>query len=424
MSRLGFHYYPDDQHYTQRELERWLPILHDLGAGWLVLVGSPLRSVPEPFVTGLLEAGVEPIVHVPVPVGAVTPADLDPLLHGYARWGVRYVAVFDRPNVRGGWAQDSDWGRPGLIDRFLDRVLPIWEAERAAGLKPVFPALEPGGDYWDTAFLEAALRGMVKRGADALLSEMALAIFGWTYGHPLDWGSGGPEKWPEARPYRTPQGCQDQRGLRLYEWHRAAAVRAGAPSMPMIVLAGGALPGEGESDPSGEVHAERNLSIARLLTQGEIPGYVQNFAFFLLAASAGHALAHAAWFPANGSPRPVVGAFQRLATSLDRPMAAKSPRPIRHYLLLDPASSPWAMLSDFVSAFRPTVGFSVEEARWADQVSIVGDGFPAEVEDRLKQAGCQVQRLSLSSLARRPAPKATSPRPNNIAAMLSGVIHG
>jgi hypothetical protein len=82
------------------------------------------------------------------------------------------------------------------------------------------------------------------------------------------------------------------------------------------------------------------------------------------------------------------------------------------------------MLSDFVSAFRPTVGFSVEEARWADQVSIVGDGFPAEVEDRLKQAGCQVQRLSLSSLARRPAPKATSPRPNNIAAMLSGVIHG
>lgn len=423
MSRLGYHYYPDDQHFTRRELDHWLPILRSLGAGWLVLTGSHLRSVPEPFITGLVEAGVEPVVRIPVPVGAVTPADLEPLFHGYARWGVRYVAVFDCPNLRSGWAQDSDWGRPGLIDRFLDRVLPMWEAERAAGLKPVFPALEPGGDYWDTAFLEAALRGLVQRGAKVILAEMTLAIFGWTFGRPLDWGGGGPGKWPEARPYHTPHGCQDQRGLRLYEWHRAAAARAGAPSMPMIVLAGGALPGEGEADPSGEVHAERNLSIARLVTQGEIPGYIQSFAFFLLGAPADHALAHAAWFPATGAPRPVVGAFQTLAASLDRPTAGKNPRPIRHYLLLDP-SSPWAMLGDFVAAFRPTVGFSLEEARRSEQVSIVGEAFTAEVEDQLKQAGCQVQRISLASLARRPAPKSTSPRPNNVAAMLSGVIHG
>lgn len=423
MARLGFHYYPDDLHYTQRELERWVPILHSLGAQWLVLTGSALRSVPEPFVAGLLDAGLEPIVHIPVAVGKVSPGELEPLLRGYGRWGVRYVAVFDRPNLRAGWVQDSDWGRPGLIDRFLDRALPMWEAERAAGLKPVFPALEPGGDYWDTAFLEGALRGMIQRGADTILTEMVLATFGWTLGRPLDWGAGGPEKWPEARPYHTPQGCQDQRGLRLYEWQRAAAARAGAAPPPMIVIAGGALPGEGESDPSGELHAERNLSIARWLGQGEIPAYVQAFAFYLLAAPADHTLAHAAWFPENAAPRPVAGAFQKLAASLDRPLAAKSPRPIRHYLLLDPAAAPWTMLADFVAAFRPTVGFSIEEARWAEQVSIVGDGVPAEVDSQLQVAGCQVQRISVSSLTRRPAPKSAT-RPNNIAAMLSGVVHG
>jgi len=423
MSRLGFHYYPDDQHYTQRDLEHWLPLLRAMGAGSIVLTASAQRSIPEPFVTGMLDGGIEPMVRIPVPVGSIAARDAEPLLRSYGRWGVRHVVITDKPNLRSAWAQGSDWGRPGLVERFLDRAIPIWEAQRAAGLVPMFPALEPGGDYWDTAFLEAALRGLGARGLDSLRDEMALAVYAWAYGRPLDWGAGGPDRWPEARPYRTPEGCQDQLGFRSFEWYHAAAARAGAPSLPMLAM-GGALPGEEKSDPSGDIHAERNLSIARLLATAEIPAYVQSFAFFLLAAAPDHALAGAAWFAPDSSPRPVVTALRQIAASFEKPPKSVTPRSIRHYLLLDPASVRWETLADYVAAFRPTVGFSPEEARSAEQVSLVGDSFSSELEARLVRAGCAVQRLSWSSIARRPAPKVSLSHPHNVASMLAGVIHG
>jgi hypothetical protein len=113
-----------------------------------------------------------------------------------------------------------------------------------------------------------------------------------------------------------------------------------------------------------------------------------------------------------------------MQASFEKPPKAAPPRSIRHYLLLDPASVRWETLADYVAAFRPTVGFSAEEARSAEQVSLVGDSFSAEVEARLVRAGCAVQRLSWSSIARRPAPKTTISHPHNVASMLAGVIHG
>ncbi len=61
----------------------------------------------------------------------------------------------------------------------------------SAGLQPIFPPLEPGGDYWDTAFLEAALASLKRRAPD-LINQIVLALYAWTYDQPLDWGAGGP----------------------------------------------------------------------------------------------------------------------------------------------------------------------------------------------------------------------------------------
>ncbi len=76
MNRLGFHYYPDDRHYTEKDLSAWLPALSALGAGWLTLRGSAARAVPEPFVRGLLEAGITPIISLPLRL-ATDPASGD-----------------------------------------------------------------------------------------------------------------------------------------------------------------------------------------------------------------------------------------------------------------------------------------------------------------------------------------------------------
>ena len=65
MTTLGFHYFPDETHYRRADLQAWLPELEAVGARWLTLIGSLTRAVPEPFIKGLFDAGIEPIIHLP-----------------------------------------------------------------------------------------------------------------------------------------------------------------------------------------------------------------------------------------------------------------------------------------------------------------------------------------------------------------------
>lgn len=84
------------------------------------------------------------------------------------------------------------------------------------------------------------------------------------------------------------------------------------------------------------------------------------------------------------------------------PAAAK---PIEHYLLFwHQGSGNWArwdLLGAFayIDKFPVTIGFSIEEAKSARHVTIVGGtgGVPAQAEQILRAAGCQVERLAGAS---------------------------
>jgi hypothetical protein len=74
--------------------------------------------------------------------------------------------------------------------------------------------------------------------------------------------------------------------------------------------------------------------------------------------------------------------------------------PLYHYLLFwkhadDWAKEDWDAAQDYIKRFLPTCGFSVEEAKKYQHVSIVGGpfGVPESDEQALKAAGCQVERL-------------------------------
>jgi len=399
-SRLGFYYSPDDQHYTQLDLDTWLPVLGSLGARWLTLQASPDRAIPETFIRGLLDAQIEPIIHIPCTVGSVSATDLTPLLNSYARWGVHYVVVLDRPNIRCNW-EASDWGKTGLIERFIDYVLPILEAQQSAGLQPVLPPLEPGGDYWDTAFLEAVLESLLRRGKQDLLQELTLAIYVWTYGKPIDWGAGGFTRWSEARPYHTPHGCQDQLGFHIYEWYSEIAERIVQTSLPMLIIAGGELPSLEAVSLGSDPHTEQNLSIARSLSNDEVPDFVQNFAFYHLTSTPDLSDHHSAWYPSVDQPLPVVAAFNQLSNLVIKKPVVSDEKPIQHYLLLPPRSTTdynhnWSAIGPFVLAVQPVVGFSPQEARLAKRVTLFGDeqAIPQKVEEELRDAGCNVKRFT------------------------------
>jgi hypothetical protein len=52
-----------------------------------------------------------------------------------------------------------------------------------------------------------------------------------------------------------------------------------------------------------------------------------------------------------------------------------------------------SLAADYLVRAGASGGFSPEEAAKAVQVTIVGDGVPVPVEETLRAAGCQVERL-------------------------------
>jgi hypothetical protein len=77
-------------------------------------------------------------------------------------------------------------------------------------------------------------------------------------------------------------------------------------------------------------------------------------------------------------------------------------KPIGHYVLFFQlpdgtwAEQDWANAKNYIAAFKPTCGFSVDDAMRAQYVTIVGGpgGVSLEAEELLRAAGCQVDRLA------------------------------
>jgi hypothetical protein len=392
---LGYHYYPDEDHFTENDLLLWLPRLESLGAQWLTIRGSQLKAIPEFFIAALIEAGIEPIVHIPIQVEMFSPTDFLPIFTSYARWGVRYVVLFDRPNMRRFW-NEASWNRKSLAERFLDLILPFLEAQRSVGLTPILPPLEPGGDYWDTAFLESLLSSFARRGNKKLLEELTLTIYSWTNNRPIDWGLGGPERWIETQPYHTPEGSQDQRGFRIFDWYSQISTNIIGRDLPMLALAGGATFSSPSNELTPEVHTQKNLSIVRALENNDVPMSLKGFCFYLLAAKEPHPHYADSWFLSENETRPIVERLQRLLSS-----SAKGIRKsLAHYVLLPDQVEPaevltWHELSNLLKEKKPTLGFSPLEARLAQEVTIVGSEelIPPAIENDLRKTGCTVHRI-------------------------------
>ncbi len=421
-SRLGLHYFPDTLHYREPDLQTWLPELQALGAGWLVLRTEQDRAIPEPFLRGLKQAAIEPLIQFPLSLEDLPDLKgIGTLLEVYARWGARYLVFYDRPNTRDAWPM-SGWVQQDLVERFLDRYLPVANLAQQVGLTPVFPALEPGGSYWDTAFLRSALQAMQRRKQDALLDRLVLSAYGWTGGsqHSLDWGAGGPERWPLSRPYQLPEDSQDQRGFRIFDWYLAIARSVLHEACSLILLNAGLPGGDGATgglvEPvDSQEQAKTCTNIARLLVGEQvvdpqnaenilepIPDAVIACNFWLLSASPNSPHIGSAWFEDKEHKRPVVDAmrawkreWQASQASLEQAAACAPGRSIRHYLLLpgyEWGVSDWYLevIRPFVKKHRPTVGFSLEEAEKSARVTVVGNpqNYPEDLLRRLQKAGC------------------------------------
>lgn len=98
--------------------------------------------------------------------------------------------------------------------------------------------------------------------------------------------------------------------------------------------------------------------------------------------------------------------YQRAVSGAAQPPPPPPPPPppgdqfIERYILFGPPASGrtaayLALARDYLLARQPTVGYRLDEARYARHVVIVGElqDVSQEAEDALRQAGCQVQRV-------------------------------
>jgi hypothetical protein len=422
-NRLGFHYFPDTLHYRENDLQVWLPELRALGATWLTLMASPERAIPEPFLRSIIGAGIEPILHFPISLANLPSAHEDKTLFDtYGKWGVHYAIFFDRPNSRSAWSV-ATWAQEDLVERFLDRFLPLAEQALQAGITPVFPPLEPGGNYWDTAFLQTALQSIQRRKLNRLLDNMVLAAYAWNGERSLNWGAGGPERWPGARAYFTPPNEEDQRGFRIFEWYQAISQAVLHKPLPMILLGGGTAwdPTSAPKAPINPVsHVQTNLTISRLMIGEMVKDPVRTESllepvrkeilccnFWLLAAGVDSPYLPQAWFQPEGKTLPVVGAMHQWVaeresalSQLPQSRQLDKTHPISHYLLLpmyEWGVADWHLdvIRPFVKKYQPTVGFSLEEASLAARVTMIGNTqtFSDEAVELLCKAGCEVERI-------------------------------
>ncbi|OGO27397.1 MAG: hypothetical protein A2Z16_04315 [Chloroflexi bacterium RBG_16_54_18] len=443
INRLGFHYFEDSQHYTNSDLEFWSAELKELGANWLVLSAPIERAIPEEFLKSLIEIEIQPILHfnprIEAPLDKTT---LRLLLNQYSRWGVRYVLFYDRPNLRTSWSP-STWSQVDLVDRFLDKFIPCAEMAAELSMTPIFPGLEPGGDYWDLAFLRSTFSSILRRGNGDLLEKLVLGAFARLVNRPVDWGAGGPQRWPDARPYRIQPGVQDHQGFHIYEWYLAAANQLLGRFLPILLLEAGYFLGDrGQTNENNEsIFAINTLALLnRMAGEGEIksqpvlPDSAVACCFPLVPGHTRGFLAKMSWYRSDGSPRPVVDAAKRWVGGMQSPPAAasqpkymedtqdsfpsiepalspnSSDAPTRietdqplisHYILLPlyawgAADWDFELISPLLRDSHPTVGFSLNEASRAERVTVVGGPgvFTDEALALLRSSGCTIDRLT------------------------------
>ena len=399
MEKVGFHYRPDSAGYSDQDLALWLPKLKQLEASWVVLRAPISQTIPESFLGSLKGEGIEPVLHLPFQIGKVPPLEEVLLLfEGYKKSGVKYLILFDRPNMQENWTSEV-WTQSDLPERFLDGFLPLAEAIVAVGLVPVFPPLEPGGDYWDTVFLRGALDGLKRRASEPLLNRILLSAITRLNNRSLTWGRGGQQSWPEAQPYFTPDNSEDQCGFQIADWYLTLSETILDKKLPILLL-GIRGPAEKGGDPYQSL-----LNGARLIARQEVDGYdplpeeVLGGAFWVLTGGENCCAPEFHWYNQKGEPNPIVREFLRWGEP--RSETKSNPgSPISHYLLLP--SFEWGVADwhlkvtrSFIKRHRPTVGFSLEEALQAKQVTVVGgkEHFSEADLSKLRNQGCKVRRV-------------------------------
>ena len=401
--RIGFIYFSEPTYFINRKIQTWLPALHDLGANTVIFGSDFSKAIPEDVFNCARVNDLTPVVHFKAELPLARKLnDVAFLLDVYSRWGVSDVILGDKPNLKLAWPT-SGWHYENLVDHFLDRFIPLANHAVRIGLTPVMAPLQAGGDYWDTAFIELLLKGLMRRRLDAILDQLCLSCYGYTFNKPLSWGQGGPERWPGSKPYLTPNGQEDQLGFNNFEWLNRIGQKVTRKDYPVIILdAGNSGMQYSRQDGDSSVHDIRAI-YKELNGNEESRDLFAKDSIKYCAFSLETILDRTIGVLSIENLNSVFKDENNVATGKNN--YDENKKLISHYLLLPSHTSGVAdvvlnKVRPIIKKFQPTVGFSLEEAVLAKKVSVYPDEILFSDADlnQLRSSGCIVELLPESGI--------------------------
>ncbi len=402
-SLLGFHYFNNTEHFSQNDLEVWLPVLKSLNVSWLLLQSPTNRAIPEFFINELIAGGITPVLQFPEPIQRLDAyGDLDLLIATYAKWGIKHLILSDQPNMKNSWKPES-WIKEDLVEQFTYPFMNVANQAINQGMKVFLPPLVPGGDYWDTVFLWEALK-LLTTEAPENIKNIGISASTDIYTHDLEWGSGGPDNWPIIKPYHEQGDHQDQRGLHIYEWYDAISKAVVGQSLEILLLNIGKSPQSDISTAPSDQEENTLATVFGLLTKNPLelnktlPPYVLGGFIHTLTSDSGEIKS---WFKPDGSPAEfTTSIIENYTAELELQSNERKTHPIDHYLLLPTYEwgvADWHLdvVKPFIKKFQPTIGFSAREASFSRKVTVLGGHqvFPEEILNKLRTSGSEVHRI-------------------------------
>lgn len=405
---IGFTYFLSPKKMIHQQLASWLPALQKCGASYVVFSSNFNVAVPEDAFSLALENGLQPWVHFKTTLpSAKSFNETSLLLDIYKRWGCEYVILGEKPNLKENY-QIADWHLDLLAERYLDRFIPLAHHAIRIGLKPILAPLEPGGDYWDCAFLELLIDGLIQRKMNTIIEKLNLSSFGFTHHKDLIWGSGGPELWAGSTPYFTPEGQEDQLGFNNYQWVRAIGQRITGQLLPVVILDAGRPESSFDAFQVKEGLEDLKIIIQANYASSNVMNQQNNPNKPIIRDVIGCTFSLDTLFELSQgffSPQSLEDLFSVEKPSSESVNTGGQQKQFSHYLLLPAYSSGISdavlnKVRPFIKQVRPTVGFSLQEAVYAEKVSVYPDPYHFDEEqiEKLRASGCTVEFLPESGI--------------------------
>ena len=340
--------------------------------------------------------------------------------------------------MRSSWSAE-DWIKPGLVSRFVRRYADYATACVREKIIPLFPLLEPGGDYWDLAFLKSSIKQIRKEFSESLLANLVFTASAGLNRHPLEWNAGGPSAYPPAVPYTN--DLVDHRGFYLFRWYEEILKKEIGKTVPLLLMNAGLWDASaGIFDVVTKESRQQYLNILNILqdvtvrNDSSIPSYVLSCCIYKLpsteslsaSVSTGKSVSEQLLYGAENGKKSASGESKRgffpnlkiskiikiplqvgtnLATLLKRAgeYLFQGGR-LKEYFLLPEVNSLFTeeqlnTIRQYIKMHKCVSGNDLNEALASKNVIMIDDQalYPAYMLRQLQDRGCAVHTVSLQT---------------------------